>query len=182
MYNYQEIIDKYYPEKENPELRHILLVHSKCVADLALKICQAHPELNADADFVYAAAMLHDIGIVRCDAEGIHCFGKEPYLCHGVIGAEMVDDERIARVCARHTGTGLTAQNIRERQLPLPEQDLMPETIEEQIICYADKFFSKTHLDKQKTYEQALNSLVKFGEEGVLKFKRWHEMFGVGER
>ena len=149
---------------------------------MAISVCRAHPELGADEDFVYAAAMLHDIGITRCDAPGIHCHGTEHYLCHGVIGAQMLLDysadlEAYARVCARHTGTGLTAKSIREQNLPLPELDLTPQTVEEQIICYADKFFSKTHLDRCKTYEQAVRSLTKFGEDGLKIFAEWHEQF-----
>ena len=151
---------------------------------MALSVCRAHPELGADEEFVYAAAMLHDIGIVRCDAPGIHCHGTEPYLCHGIIGAQMLQDYSLelaayARVCARHTGTGLTAKSIREQHLPLPEHDLTPEAIEEQIICYADKFFSKTRLDRCKTYEQALHSLAKFGEDGLQVFAKWHERFMI---
>lgn len=188
MIDYQKVIDYYYPEETMPELREILVKHSRYVAELAAKVCEAHPELKADKDFVYAAAMLHDIGIVRCDATGIHCYGAEPYLCHGVIGAQMIQETgmldaddacAVARVCARHTGTGLTAENIRERKLPLPEEDLVPETVEEQIICYADKFFSKTHLDYHKSYEQALHSLEKFGEHGVKVFSEWHKRFHV---
>lgn len=56
-----EIIDKYY--QEGSELRHILLTHSHSVADKALQIADRHPELKADRDFLYEAAMLHDIGI-----------------------------------------------------------------------------------------------------------------------
>ena len=76
--NYQAIIDKYYPEEN--ELKHILMVHSRKVADKALAIVDNHPELHADRQFVEEAAMLHDIGIFRCDAAGIQCFGTEPYL------------------------------------------------------------------------------------------------------
>ena len=49
--------------------------------------------------------------------------------------------------------------------------------MEEKVICYADKFFSKTHLDKEKTVEQAEQSLAKFGEEGVLRFREWEQIF-----
>ena len=56
-----------------------------------------------------------------------------------------------ARVCERHTGAGLTKREIIEQELPLPQQDFLPETTEEKLICYADKFFSKTHLDIEKT-------------------------------
>jgi arabinogalactan endo-1,4-beta-galactosidase len=43
-----KIIDYYFPETEVPELRNILLVHSKAVAEKARNICQKHPELKAD--------------------------------------------------------------------------------------------------------------------------------------
>ena len=189
MIDYQAIIDYYYPEAEVPELREILLKHSRAVAEKAVKIVDAHPELHCDRDFVYAAAMLHDIGIIRCDAPGIHCYGTEPYIRHGVEGMTLLTSlegrnpdqktresgtynpkfpfegelEDFARVCARHTGTGLPG--------------LEPETWEEKIICYADKFFSKTKLDREKTYEEARQSLLKFGEEGVRKFEEWHRQF-----
>ena len=55
------LIDKYYPEDN--ELKHILLVHSRSVADKALEMARKHPELNLDLTFIEEAAMLHDIGI-----------------------------------------------------------------------------------------------------------------------
>ena len=67
---------------------------------------------------------------------------------------------------------------IRRQHLPLPELDLVPETLEEQVICYADKFYSKSRLDQEKTPEQVLRSLAKFGEESVETFRRWQERFG----
>ena len=176
--DYQAIINKYYPEDN--ELRHILLVHSRAVADKAFAIADRHPELSLDRQFIEEAAMLHDIGIVRCNAPGIQCFGTEPYICHGRIGAEMLRAEgfpRHARVCERHTGAGITRSQIIVQKLPLPQQDFLPETIEEKVICYADKFFSKSHLDEEKTIEQAIASLSKFGEEGVARFREWVKMF-----
>lgn len=125
--------------------------------------------------------MLHDIGIFKCDAAGIQCFGTEPYICHGRIGAELLGSEgfpRHARVCERHTGAGITKAQIIAQNLPLPQQDFLPETMEEKVICYADKFFSKTHLDREKTIEQVEKSLSKFGEEGVLRFREWEKCFG----
>ena len=52
-----DIINKYYPEEN--ELRHILLTHSRSVADKSLWIADRHPELSLDKDFLYEAAMLH---------------------------------------------------------------------------------------------------------------------------
>lgn len=176
--DYLSIIDKYYPEANR--LRDILITHSTMVMKRAVKICDAHPELNINKDFVIAAAMLHDIGICKCDAPGIECFGTEPYILHGRMGAEMLRKEGFpehARVCERHTGAGITCDDIIAQGLPLPHQDFLPETIEEQVICYADKFYSKTHPEREKSYEQAVKSLSKFGEAGLERFARWKELF-----
>ena len=106
--DYQAIIDKYYPADN--ELRRVLLQHSRQVADRALQIAKKHKELPIDIQFLEEAAMLHDLGIFRCDAPSIHCHGTEPYIRHGQIGGELLRAEgyeRHARVCERHTGTGL---------------------------------------------------------------------------
>lgn len=188
MIDYNRIIDTFYPEAG--ELKDILLIHSRKVADKALAIVKAKGISGVDTEFIEAAAMLHDIGITKCDAPRIHCHGSEPYLCHGIMGSSMLRDncrqwgmsadeiEPYARVCERHTGTGLTMRQIEARGLPLPHRDFVPETLEEQIICYADKFYSKTHLEREKTYEHALRSLADFGEDVVRKFNEWDERFG----
>ena len=176
--NYQKIIDKYYG-KDNL-LKHILLTHSRSVTARALRIADHHPELHLDRQFIEEAAMLHDIGIIRCDAPSIQCFGTQPYICHGILGAEMMRSEGLpchARVCERHTGAGISIGEIQCQGLPLPERDFLPETLEEQVICYADKFYSKTHLDREKTLEQARQSLTKFGTAGLTRFDKWMEMF-----
>jgi uncharacterized protein len=84
----------------------------------------------------------------------------------------------MARICERHTGTGLTAAQIQERGLPLPPRDYCPETLEEQVVCYADKFYSKSHPDKAKSIERVITSLEKFGHDGVEIFQKWHQLFG----
>lgn len=173
-----EIIDKYY--QEGSELRHILLTHSRSVADKALQIADRHPELKADRDFLYEAAMLHDIGIFLTDADDIFCKGDKPYICHGYLGADLMRNEgypRHALVCERHTGAGLSLEQIVEQQLPVPHREMLPVSIEEQIICFADKFYSKTRLDREKTVEKARNSLEKYGAEGLSRFDRWCELF-----
>ena len=175
--NALEVIDRYCKEDK---LRYILLTHSRSVADKALEIARCHPELKADEAFIEEAALLHDIGIVGVDAPRIECYGTEPYIKHGVLGAELLRREgleRHARVCERHTGTGLTLEQIVEQGLPLPHRDMQPRTVEEQIICFADKFFSKTRLDTEKSVEQARRSLEKFGAEGLVKFDAWCERF-----
>ena len=172
------LIDKFYPEDN--ELKLILLVHSRSVADKALALAQKHPELNLDLAFIGEAAVLHDIGIFQTDAPDIQCFGTYPYICHGYLGADLVRKEgfpRHALVCERHTGAGLSLQNILDRGLPLPHRDMLPVSMEEQIICFADKFFSKTKLDKEKSLDKARKSVAKHGEEGAVRFDHWCELF-----
>lgn len=172
------IIDKYYPEDN--ELKHILLTHSRSVADKALWIADSHPELELDRQFLEEAALLHDIGVFLTDAPGIHCHGTHPYICHGYLGSELMQKEgypRHALVCERHTGAGMSLQSILDQQLPVPHRDMLPVTLEEQVVCFADKFFSKTHLDREKTPEKVLKSISRFGEEGVIRFNEWCKRF-----
>ena len=176
--NYQKIIDKYYTE--NDALKALLIKHSRQVADRCLAICDRHPELGLDRDFLEEAAMLHDIGIRWCHAPSILCMGEQPYIRHGLIGGKILREEglpRHARVCERHTGTGLTREQITRQQLPLPEEDFSPETMEEQLVCYADKFYSKSHPDRVLTVEDTARSIEKFGHEGVEKFMEWSKKF-----
>ena len=168
------IINKYYPEDN--ELKHILLTHSRSVADKALWIADRHPELELDRAFLEEAALLHDIGVFLTDAPGIHCHGTEPYICHGYLGSQLLQKEgfpKHALVCERHTGAGLSLKSIEEQNLPVPRREMLPVSLEEQVICFADKFFSKTRLNEEKSMERALKSLSKFGEEGIARFNEW---------
>ena len=173
-----ELIDAYYPEDN--ERKHILLVHSRLVAEKALRIADGHPELNLDKNFLYEAGMLHDIGIFLTNAPGIFCFGDQPYICHGYLGADLMRREgypRHALVCERHTGAGLSLDDIIAQNLPVPHRDMLPVSMEEQVICFADKFYSKTHLEREKTVEKARKSISNFGNVGLERFDHWCEQF-----
>ena len=172
------VIEKYYDSQS--VVGQLLINHSRSVANKALAIALAHPELHVDLQFIAEAAMLHDIGIFLCHAPDIGCFGVSDYICHGYLGAELLQKEgfpRHARVCERHTGTGITMQMITEQNLPLPLRDMIPVTLEEQIICFADKFFSKTNPDKEKNISQIEVSLQRHGDDVVARFKNWLSLF-----
>lgn len=172
------IINKYY--EEGTALLDLLLTHSEMVAHKALAVADA-ARLDVDREFVLNAAMLHDIGIFRCDAPGIHCHGSEPYIRHGVIGADIMRSEGYedyARVCERHTGSGLTAKEIAETGMPLPHVDFLPETLVEKLICYADKFFSKSGDPREeKSLERVRRSMSKFGPDSLARFDALHSLF-----
>lgn len=177
-----EIIKRFYEPGSN--LFNLLVKHSQQVAGLASKLALrlVEKQVPVDVDFVFEAAMLHDIGIVKTDAPGIYCYGTEPYICHGVLGRAMLDKlglYRHALVCERHTGTGLSMNEIIEQQLPLPHRDLLPLSIEEKLVCYADKFYSKSHVEVIRPLDVARGKLVKFGDETLSRFDQMVLLFGA---
>ena len=127
------IIDRFY--EAGSDLSELLLLHSRQVAQLVQQlgerlVAQGKP---LDLEFAVEAAMLHDIGVIHTSASGNDCPATETYTCHGVIGRRMLDEIglfRHALVCERHTGAGLSLDEIIERDLPLPHRDLLPLSID----------------------------------------------------
>lgn len=174
-----EIIGKYY-EAGSP-LYRTLLIHSEKVRDKALE-CISRRNLDVDQEFVSEAAMLHDIGIFRCIAPDIYCEGELPYICHGVEGRKILEAEGLpkhALVCERHTGSGLTVEDIERQKLPLPHRDMLPISLEEKLVCYADKFFSKSgDIEREKSLEKVIESMRRHGEDTLNRFLELHALFG----
>ena len=184
MLDYNAIITHYYtpgyPDYD------ILVTHSRQVTDQALKLARryidTHPDADIDLEFVEEAAMLHDIAVFRTNAPGIGCYGDQPYLRHGVLGRELLDElglPRHALVCERHTGSGITIDDITAQHLDLPLRDMVPVSLEEKVVCYADKFYSKSHIQRMKTLAKARKSLAKFGSGTSQRFEELIELFGL---
>ena len=175
-----DIINKYY--KSNSRAYEILIQHAKQVARKALDAAKKVPRLNPDLDFIKEAAMLHDIGMFLTNATELGCKGKNPYICHGYLGREILEKigfPRHALVCERHVGVGITTEDIKKYALPLPKRDMLPVSIEEQIICFADKFFSKNResLKKEKSVEDIKQYLKPYGLDKVKRFQSWVDLF-----
>lgn len=172
------IFHKYY--SDNPALCRIVRIHSEQVAKKALSIA-AKKNLPLDNKDIYCAAMLHDIGVINCHAPDIYAFGSLPYLRHGIEGKKILEENGLTQyggVCANHTGAGITAKEIRTNNLPLPEIDLIPKSLLEKLICYADKFFSKSHdLTKEKTIDEIIVQMKKFGDDSLNRFIEMHSLF-----
>ena len=154
-YDWRTAVASFYTEA--PQARDILIEHSRAVAELALEI-NAKKQLGIPEHIVETGAMLHDIGIVRTDAPGIGCHGNLPYIVHGLAGAEMLESinapDWTVKIALRHTGVGLTPQDIESQRLPLPcDREYMPETLLEKLICYADKFYSKSGDMERKQFD-----------------------------
>ena len=180
-----ELIDKYY--NDHAQARRVLIAHSHKVATFAVAVAehvmQSEP---VDKDFIEQAAMLHDIGMLYTDTPKLGCHGDQPYIAHGIIGAELLCKEGLpshALICERHIGVGLSIEDIKVQGLPLPLRDMRPQTLEEEIVAYADLFFSKTDLSFSKTgkgkrtADMVRTSLARHGQYKVKIFDAWHEQF-----
>jgi len=159
----EKIINKYY--SQDFQRTKILINHSKKVALKALKIARKNKKLNLDLEFIEKSCLIHDIGIYLVEAPLIDCHGSLPYICHGYLGREIMDKENFPEyglICERHIGVGLTLEEIKDRKLPLPLRDMIPLTNEEQIVCLADKFFSKRS-EKEVSFNEVKKEIENHG-------------------
>ena len=177
----------YYFYPEDTPLRRLLYRHSCQVMEKSMQILDIR-KVKLDCALVEAGALLHDIGVGRCNAPGILCTGDQPYMAHGIIGGEMMREygrmtgertEAFARICERHIGAGLSKEDVAREKLPLPHKDFLPETPEEMLVCLADKFFSKSGDMHEKSFAETRASMEKFGEDVVRRFDEMCAVFGI---
>ena len=70
-------------------------------------------------------------------------------------------------------------QDIIDQNLPLPHRDMTPQTTEEKLICYADKFFSKSGDYKtEKPLNRVINSMKRHGDDTLRRFMELNSLFG----
>lgn len=173
------IIDRHY--EDNPAARQILIRHGRQVARMALRLAGSLSRLTPDESFIWEAALLHDIGMRFTRAPGLACFGDHPYICHGYLGRDLLEREGYHRhglVCERHVGTGLTVSEIERQGLDLPLRDMTPVSLEERLICYADKFFSKIDDVAPKPFDVVAAEVARYGPEQSARFQAMADEFG----
>ena len=156
----------------------IVYRHSQMVAHKALEIARGSRIQGLDLLFIEQAALLHDIGVARVNAPMLHCFGEAPYICHGVIGREILEAAgfpRHALVCERHIGVGLSTRDIAQQRLPPPDREMSPVSTAERVVALADLFFSKKEgkLESEKSPARVRSDLLKFGAVKVAIFEGW---------
>ncbi len=177
------IIERFYTP--GTSVYDILIRHSRIVAEKSLNIAEKVRHLNPDTTFIQSAAMLHDIGIFLTRSESIGCLGRAAYICHGYLGRNLLDDlglpPEYGLVCERHTGAGITLDNILTHNLPLPHRDMLPVSLEEKIICVADKYHSKNPRFSQRTLStsQIMKELEKIGGGHAGRFAVWANEFSL---
>lgn len=126
----------------------LVYMHCRIVCEIA-EWCVEQKGLVVDIELLRAACLLHDIGTyVLYDAEG-HVENRRLYPLHAIIGAKIIADEgfdeRIVNAIETHILLGLSKEEITQpgSKFILPAKDYTPQTIEAELLCYADRFHSK---------------------------------------
>jgi uncharacterized protein len=138
------------------------------------------PSLEVDAELVRAGALLHDIGVYRLYTAG--SLDTVGYVRHGVLGHDLLAGlgfpETISRFCSCHSGVGITRDDVLRQGLPIPAADYVPETREEELVMYADKFHSKRTppvFVSGASYEIAVR---RWGEDKAVAFADLRHRYG----
>jgi tRNA (cytidine56-2'-O)-methyltransferase len=131
-----------------------VISHVRAVTKVAVEIAESS---EADVDLVRTAAMLHDIGRTKTHGPG-----------HGFEGAEILRSygfpENIVLIVERHVGGGFPAKEAVE--LGLQEKDMIPSTLEEKIVCIADKLVED---DKKVPIDREIKKLKDKGLDKAAK-------------
>ena len=136
--------------------------HSIKVAERALEIANLVKKKKIDKNLVEIGALVHDIG--RSKTHGFE---------HALIGGKILKERglpnQLVRICETHILGGLDREDA--KFIGLPEKEYLPMTLEEKIICVADKLTVGT---KEVTIEQRFNKwFSKYGKtELLLKSKK----------
>ena len=175
MNQYFELLKKYSTTKEHYRtiLNHGLLVLGKSIDIIAEK--ELYDDI--DLDLIISGCLLHDIGAYKFMKNSQK--PQKDYLKHGIIGGEILRKEGLekeALIAERHIGSGLSKKYIIENNLPLPYKDFLPITLEQKLVCYADKFHSKS--GKKDDLESIEKEMKKFGKEPFERFLELEKMFG----
>ncbi|MFG1886375.1 HD domain-containing protein [Micromonospora sp. NPDC049051] len=169
-------------ERYAPTEEAFLLVYTHC--QIVCAVAEQLLDRNRSAlsvALVRAGSLLHDIGVYRLyDATGQ--LDHENYIRHGILGHALLRDlgfpELISRFCSHHTGVGLTQEDVLRQRLPLPVNDYTADTVEEQLVMYADKFHSKTTPPTLVTTASYAATVRRFGADKVARFAALVEKFG----
>ena len=171
--------EKYAP---TPAALDLVYTHSRIVCGITEQLhSRPGPGREVDIDLVRAGGLLHDIGVYRLyDDAGT--LDHANYIRHGLLGYQLLEEEglpeAICRFAARHTGVGLSRDDVLTQQLPLPPADYPAETGEERLVMYADKFHSKTTPPVFLTAAAYADTLKRFGHDKVAAFQAMRADFG----
>ena len=143
-----------------------VISHCIAVTDLALQIaCKLQGRgYTIDLGLVEAGGLLHDLGRSKTHA-----------VDHGVVGAQIALTlelpQAVINIIKRHVGAGITPEEA--EWFGWPKDNYIPETLEEKVVCYADK---RIDHDQKTPIEGEIERLQKGGfGEAAERVRRLHD-------
>jgi len=176
----QQILDLHKKYAPNSKEFATVFTHCEIVSDIALW-CASNINEEIDKELLKTAALLHDIGSYPfLAAEKASDDHKKCYPQHAILGAKILGDEgldsSISKLVETHILLGLTKEEIISGGWLLPARNYEPTSIEGRILCYADRFHSKT--PKFNSFNSFLKRLNEDMPKQAYKFKKWSHEFG----
>ncbi len=175
---------KYATLGDKDRLIDLVWTHSQIVAKIADYIADnlMRSGVKVNRSLIQIGALVHDIGVYGCFDEDLNPDNKLPeYIMHGEIGYKWLKEENLSEEITRfalvHTGTGITSEDITREKLPFNPGDYIPVTLEEEIVCYADKFHTK--YPSFNTFDEQKAQLSKFDPSKAILMDRFKKKFGV---
>ncbi|GAA4919222.1 HD domain-containing protein [Streptomonospora salina] len=158
----------------------LVYTHCRIISTIAAELLSRAPG-GLDPELVRAGSLLHDIGVYRLyDRSGQLDYPR--YVRHGILGRDLLAEQgypdALGRFCSCHTGVGITREDIRSQDLPIPPDDYVAESDEEELVMFADKFHSKSHPPRLVSPETAAGRMRTFGEDKELRFKSLLATYG----
>ena len=166
----------------NQDTFNLVWTHCQIVALIALQRAQSYTQQPVNYQKVVVGGLVHDIGVYRLFKENSLQFDMSRYLFHGLEGWLILQEEHfgeeIANFARNHTGLGITHYDVYKEHLPLPLGDYSPQTVEQELVMYADKFHTKSNPPEFISVTAARRSALKFGSENAKKFDYDQQKFG----
>jgi len=158
---------KYSHGKYSEKILEIVWTHSLIVRDISLQIAadlEKKYGIKTDKELIGTGALFHDIGFYNCFDDNYENICK--YLLHGKIGYDILKNENyseeIARFALTHIGVGI--------------ENCVPISLEEEIVCHADNFHTKSH-PSFNTYNEVFLEMKGFNKDLILE--RFKDKFGI---
>jgi uncharacterized protein len=149
-----------------------IIQHDLLVMNISDKMIKELKRAGVDIDekSILRGAILHDIGR-----------SKEHSVRHGFLGGEILRkdgyDRKVIKIVENHVGGGIDKQEC--AKLGLPERDFIPTSLEEKIVCLADKYVEDNQI---KPLQETISKFDKILGEGnkankrILKIKKEIEL------
>ncbi|GAB7045769.1 HD domain-containing protein [Catenuloplanes indicus] len=177
-----QIRDLHQRHAPSPEAFALVWTHCEIVCAIAEQLLDGPGGAGLDRDLVRAGALLHDIGVYRLYGADGRINGRE-YVRHGLLGRDLLAAEGLpdplCRICAHHTGVGISRADVLAQDLPLPPADYLAENAEERLVMYADKFHSKKTPPVFNSAESFAASIGRFGPDKPARFAQLRAEFGT---